>query len=62
MSDEDILTPLRFSRILAERIPGAELLVIPGGSHAYNIELPDEFNRLTLAWLKAHRSSAGQEA
>jgi pimeloyl-ACP methyl ester carboxylesterase len=35
--------PLEFSRTLADRIPGAELAIIPGGSHFPFIEDRDAF-------------------
>ena len=39
--DKDRFTPLRLAQDLARRIPGAELLVIPGGTHAALMEQPD---------------------
>jgi 3-oxoadipate enol-lactonase len=52
--DADILFPLRLSRILAERIPGAKLTVIPNGAHVLAFENPDEFNRVALNFLNQH--------
>lgn len=43
--DEDIIVPSQNSLNLAARIPRAELIVIPGGSHTFFIEKADEFNR-----------------
>lgn len=54
---EDIFVPLRFSRILQERIPSAELLVIEGGGHGYLWEQASVFNDACLAFLKKHRRS-----
>jgi len=53
---EDIFVPLRFSRVLQERIPGAELLVIEGGGHGYLWEQPEVFNAACLAFLHKHRA------
>ena len=39
--ERDLFTPLRLSKDLARRIPGAELLVMPGGTHAALMEQPD---------------------
>lgn len=41
--ERDLFCPPRVAREMAERIPDAELLVIPGGSHAAMIEQPDLF-------------------
>lgn len=38
--ERDLFTPLEISRRMAERIPGAELCVVPRGSHAALIEQP----------------------
>ncbi len=54
VGEEDILVGLRFSRELAERIPGATLHVIPGAAHGYFLERPDAFNDLTLSFLSEH--------
>ena len=54
---EDIFVPLRFSRVLQERIPGAELLVIEGGGHGYLWEQADVFNAACLAFLRKHRTA-----
>lgn len=47
----DILTPPAFSEEIAARIPGAKLNVI-GGGHAYNQEVPSEFNAALLEFFK----------
>jgi pimeloyl-ACP methyl ester carboxylesterase len=39
--DEDELVPLANSMILAERIPNARLVVLPGVAHAFWIEAPE---------------------
>lgn len=54
---EDIFVPLRFSRVLQERIPGAELLVIEGGGHGYLWEQADVFNAACLTFLRKHRAA-----
>jgi pimeloyl-ACP methyl ester carboxylesterase len=53
---EDNLVPPRFSRQLHERIPGAELLVIPAAGHAYFMEAPQPFNEACLTFLAKHRA------
>ena len=52
---EDVFVPLRFSRVLQEGIPGAELIVIEGGSHGYLWEQFELFNAACLRFLQKHR-------
>jgi pimeloyl-ACP methyl ester carboxylesterase len=42
----DLVLPARFSQEIAERIPGARLLVLPGAGHQPFQELPGDYNRL----------------
>ena len=49
--DADLLVSPANSDVLARSIPGAKLVTIPGGSHAFNIEMPDLFNRAVLDFL-----------
>jgi pimeloyl-ACP methyl ester carboxylesterase len=49
--DADRLIPPANSDILAREIPNARLVKLPGGSHGFNFETPDEFNREVLAFL-----------
>ncbi|HZT97853.1 MAG TPA: alpha/beta fold hydrolase [Chloroflexota bacterium] len=53
--EEDIFTPLPFSRELTEMIPNANLEVVPGSAHAVHWEKPDEVNQLTID----HLTNAG---
>lgn len=50
--DADRLIPPANSDILAREIPGAKLVKVPGGSHGFNFETPDLFNREVLAFLR----------
>lgn len=50
--DADLLIPSSNSDYLAGNIPAARLVKIPGGSHAFNIETPDVFNRAVLDFLR----------
>jgi len=50
--DRDLLIPPGNSDILAEHIPGARLVKVPGGSHGFNIETPEVFNREVLGFLR----------
>jgi pimeloyl-ACP methyl ester carboxylesterase len=50
--DADIIVPVQNSRNLAARIPGAQLVVIEGGSHTFFIEQAGEFNAAVTAFIK----------
>lgn len=50
--DADRLVPPASSEILAREIPNAQLVKIPGGSHGFNFETPDVFNRAVLDFLR----------
>jgi pimeloyl-ACP methyl ester carboxylesterase len=48
---EDILVPPQNSRLLAEKIPSAELLILDGGAHCFFWEISAKFNRAVLNFL-----------
>ena len=50
--DADVIVPVENSRILAERIPNAELAILEGMGHCFKWEAADEFNRRVLGFLK----------
>lgn len=51
--DADVLIPPGNSRILAERIPGARLVIAPGGGHQILVEQADYCNRAILEFLES---------
>jgi len=51
--DADLLIPPAHSDVLAERIPDARLVKLPGGSHGFNFEQAEAFNREVLRFLSA---------
>ncbi len=53
---EDKIVPAENSRILAERIPNAELVVLPKAGHGYLVECAEESNAIVLDFLRRHRS------
>jgi 3-oxoadipate enol-lactonase len=55
VGENDPTTPPALSRILATRIPGARLSVVPGAGHLSNIEKPNEFTAIALGFLLAAR-------
>ena len=50
--DEDKVYPVKIARDLAQRIPGAELVIMKGAGHLPNIERPERFNEILLDFLK----------
>jgi len=50
--DADNLIPPANSDVIARAIPGAKLVKIPGGSHGFNFETPELFNREILSFLR----------
>lgn len=56
VGEDDIFTPLPFSQLLHEKIPGSEIWVIPRTGHVCHWEALDAFNRRTAAFLLNHVS------
>jgi len=54
VGDSDLLTPPYHSAAIKERMPNALLHVWPKMGHAPFWEIPDEFNKLSYEFLKAH--------
>ena len=54
--DADLLIPPRNSDVLAAKIPGAKLVKIAGGSHGFNFETPELFNKAVLEFLATVRA------
>jgi 3-oxoadipate enol-lactonase len=53
--DNDRLIPVENSRILASRIPEAELVIIKGAGHEFFIEVAEEANKKVLDFLRRHK-------
>jgi pimeloyl-ACP methyl ester carboxylesterase len=51
----DALVPLANGRILAERIPGAELVTVPQANHLLGTDQPEAVSELLVSWLDRHR-------
>lgn len=51
VGEEDRLTPAAESRLIADAIPGGEMIVIPGAGHLSNIENPGFFNHQVVRFL-----------
>lgn len=50
-AEKDAVKPFPYSRLIAERIPNAELVVIPNAGHAVVIEKPEAVNAEILRFL-----------
>jgi len=50
-ASEDVLIPPENSRVLAERIPDAQMRSIDGGGHMFVIEQPVQFNEAVIGFL-----------
>lgn len=51
--EEDVLTPVADSRLIAAGIAGSRLALIPGAGHVSNIAAPEAFNALLSDFLAA---------
>ena len=54
----DAIAPLASARMLAARIPDAELKVVSGAGHAYALERPVESFQLLCEWLECREPIA----
>jgi 3-oxoadipate enol-lactonase len=56
--EHDAMAPMANARLLVDRIPDAELRVVPGAGHAYGLERPEESRDLLVDWLDGRRAVA----
>ena len=59
---DDRIVPAENSRILAERIPGAELVELKGAGHGFLVEREEEANAAVADFLRRHRSARPRAA
>ena len=52
--ERDTFTPARLSHRMAEKIPGAELLMMPGGTHVAPLEIPELIHLRVDRFLSEH--------
>ena len=50
--DEDIMTPLKYTEYMVEKIPGAKKVIVEGGTHYTFLEKPSEFNGFLDEFIK----------
>jgi aminoacrylate hydrolase len=53
VAEDDIVTPLYFSKELAAKIPNATLKTLKTGGHMCMLTVPEEYNRVVVDWLTA---------
>jgi pimeloyl-ACP methyl ester carboxylesterase len=60
VGEQDLLTPPRLSRAVADAIPGAryELVTGPGSSHGLHLERPEDLLKIVTEFLEEHRMPA----
>ena len=51
--DEDVLVPPANAQVLADRLPNARLVLLPGAGHCAHIQVPDAYNKAILDFLTA---------
>ncbi len=51
-ADQDRACPVEHPRMIADRIPGCQLCIIPAAGHMVNLEQPGDFNNALLAFLR----------
>jgi pimeloyl-ACP methyl ester carboxylesterase len=49
--ETDELVPPENGKILAEKIPGAKLMMLPNTSHIFTTDQPEESHAAILGWL-----------
>lgn len=54
--DADVIVPVENSRNLVQKIPGAQLRIVAGGSHTFFIEQAAETNRIITEFLATDRT------
>jgi pimeloyl-ACP methyl ester carboxylesterase len=57
VGEQDALKPPSYSRIIADRIPESDLVMIPEAGHAVILEKPSEVNASLLEFLVKNRES-----
>jgi pimeloyl-ACP methyl ester carboxylesterase len=58
--DRDCTVSLKSAVKLKRKLPGSELVVLPGGGHTVFEETPEESNRILLEWLGRHPLSTSR--
>jgi 3-oxoadipate enol-lactonase len=54
VGEEDPGTPVTAARVIHERVPDSQLVILPAASHLSNLEQPEAFNQALLTFLEKH--------
>lgn len=52
-ADKDVMTPIKYSQGLVDKIPNSKLTIIPGAGHMMMLERPKEFNQAILSFAES---------
>jgi 3-oxoadipate enol-lactonase len=53
--DYDASSPPENGSIIASRIPGAQLVLVPNANHILTTDQPEQLSRMLLDWLDSNR-------
>ena len=54
VGEMDVILPVQCSEEIHQALPGSEFFVFAGAGHLSGMESPEEFNRVTLDWMRRH--------
>jgi pimeloyl-ACP methyl ester carboxylesterase len=60
--ESDQLVPTGNGKLIASRIPGAELVLLPQASHIFSTDQPEAAHKAILKFLSEHWAGAGKDA
>jgi pimeloyl-ACP methyl ester carboxylesterase len=60
--DADTIVPVENSKLLADRIPDAELVIVGNMGHLFTLEAADEFHKTVLDFIKRHPRSGSTKS
>jgi len=58
VGEDDLIKGKEYARIIANQIPGAEYVVIPGSGHALCLDKPDPLNTLLIGFVLKNQKTA----
>jgi pimeloyl-ACP methyl ester carboxylesterase len=52
VGEGDLMTPVKYSNYLVDKIPNSRISIIPSAGHAVMLEQVEEFNKAIIEWFK----------